>query len=70
MAEECKRNHVPGIIDVHAVISDACRVGRGEDGAEVETLRRVSDALRSLFRAWPIGRGVKIHVQVSIERER
>ncbi len=59
---------VPGIKAVHAIISDACRTGRGEDGAIEEALRRIRQEYDACRPAWPVGKGARFHVVLTVER--
>ena len=59
---------VPGMQAIHAVISDDCRKGRGDNGAIEEALDRARKELRACMGGWQQGRGAKFHVVVTVER--
>lgn len=58
---------LPGLKATHAIISDACRTSRGEEGAIDEATRRVRDEFLACVRAWPLHKGVKFHVVLTVE---
>ncbi len=60
--------NVPGTAAVHAVISDACREGRGDAGAIDEAVERIRRGYLQVAEGWPVGAGAKIHVVLLVER--
>ena len=63
-------SRIPGIPAKHAIISDDCRRGRGDDGAIDEAIRRMREAYDQLMKCWPVGRGTKFHVVLTVECDR
>jgi hypothetical protein len=59
---------MPGMQAMHAIVSDECRKGRGDDGVIDEVVRRLSESMRATLKGWDLGRGVKIHVGMTVER--
>lgn len=59
---------IPGVPAKHAIITDTCRTGRGEDGAIDEALKRLRDEYLNCARGWPVGKGVKFHIALIVER--
>lgn len=59
---------IPGAAFYHGVISDECRKNRGERDALMESLDRLWNKYDDLKKAWPIGKGAKIHVALCLER--
>jgi len=57
-----------GIPALHAWVTDDCRKMRGDDGAIEEVLRRLRNELQLTMSGWSMGRGIKIHVGMTIER--
>lgn len=61
---------LPGIKARHAVISDLCRSGKGDEGAIDEALARLRETYLECVAGWAReGRaGVKYHVALTVER--
>jgi hypothetical protein len=59
---------VEGICAKHAIITDVCRRNRGDEDAVEEALLRARNALSLAMKGWDVGRGVKFHVVVTVER--
>ncbi len=60
---------IPGLCARHIIIKDACRELRGDKGAIDEALGRARDALEKAIKGWgPPGRGMQLHVVVTVER--
>ena len=58
---------VRGLKALHAIITDACRQGRGNEGAIDEALRRIRQEYLACVAAWPLNRGVKFNVVLTVE---
>ena len=54
-----------GIKACHRIISDDCRKRGGQEMAEV--IAEVAIALGELYRHWPVGKGAKFNVVVTVE---
>lgn len=61
---------VPGIKAQHAVISDDCRLNRGNRGAVDEAIARVRVEYESLLEHWPIGKEAKFHLVLTVDYPR
>lgn len=59
---------IPGTKTKHAIISDDCRTGRGEDGAFEEAVSRLRDEYKALCNGWPVGTKSLMHVVLTLER--
>lgn len=59
---------LPGMTAIHAIITDDCRTGRGDEGAVDEALKRAREELKLCLGGWEHGRGAKFHVAVTVER--
>ncbi len=62
------KTEIPGISAAHAIITDACRVNRGDAGAIDEALARAKNALGQIVEGWEPGKGARFHVVVTVER--
>lgn len=60
--------NIPGITARHAIITDNCIAGRGEEGAADEALARCKQSLMESIKGWRGHSGVKFHVVVTVER--
>lgn len=59
---------VPGLKAKHAIVTDACRELRGDEGTVDESLARLrAEALLALA-GWPPGEGTRFHFVLSVER--
>lgn len=59
---------IPGIKALHAVITDACRQGRGEEGAIDEALARLRDQYLGLAKFWSDKGGVQFHLVLTVDK--
>ena len=59
---------IPGIKALHAVISDNCRIARGQEGAIDEALLRLRESYMEIVDAWPTGKGTNFHLILTVER--
>ncbi len=59
--------YISGSVE-HAIISDDCRNNRGDRFAMDDALRRLQDAWSKVSRSFPIGKGVKFHVVLIVEK--
>lgn len=59
---------IPGQLALHLVVSDACREGRGEQGAIDEAVERLRREYAHLLTGWPAGSGVRFHIALTVER--
>ena len=66
---EPPKTFLPGVKAKHAVISTACREGRGDDGARREAIARIEAELAALLDAWPKDKGATFHVVVLVDRK-
>lgn len=60
---------LPGLKSFHAVITPACRRGRGDQGAINETLTRLAADLVELLGNWPEDREATFHIVTTVDRE-
>lgn len=51
----------------HQIITDDCRKNHGSDNAFEIAIRRLFAEWREVERAWPIGEGTKLHLQLLLE---
>lgn len=58
---------VPGIKAQHAIITDECRAGRGEEGAIDEALARIRAEYLLCVPPWRGTRGVNFHVVLTVD---
>lgn len=58
---------IPGALDTHRWITDECRANRGDEGAAKQAIESAHRAVATLLDAWPKGKGVRIHVVVTVE---
>lgn len=59
------KTEIPGVKSFHRIITDSCRK---RNGAEItEVIDGANKAIDDLYRYWPEGTDVKIHVTVSVE---
>lgn len=58
---------VPGIKAAHAIISTACREGRGDVGAYDEAAARLRSEYEKLLKHWPREKGAKFHIALTVE---
>jgi hypothetical protein len=65
---ESPKTFVPGVKAKHAVISTACREGRGDAGAADEALARLRSELEALLESWPRERGATFHLLLTVDR--
>ena len=62
-------SHIPGTTAKHAIVTDACREARGDEGAVDEALSRLrEESLVYMLPCWPKGKGLKLHFVLSAER--
>ncbi len=59
---------IPGSMAKHAIISDDCRTNRTDAGALDEAFDRVREEYFRCAAGWPIGKGAKFHIALTIER--
>lgn len=59
---------IPGIKAQHAMITDQCRVNRGDIGAIDEALARLRVAAINCLPGWPTDQGVNFHLVLTVER--
>jgi hypothetical protein len=59
---------IPGSIIRHAVISDECRTGHGDQGVADEALARAKESIELILNWWAQGSGAKVHVVVTLEK--
>jgi hypothetical protein len=59
---------IPGTCARRAVITDACRTGRGDMEAFEEAVSRLRDEYRALCTGWPVGKQAQLHVALILER--
>lgn len=59
---------IEGACASHAIITDTCRLNRGDEGVIDETLARTRKALERALGGWPNSAGTQIHVVVTVER--
>lgn len=57
-------SEIPG---PHQIISDECRVNRGEKGAWIIACDRLESEYRAICATFPIGHRAKIHLRLSLE---
>jgi hypothetical protein len=60
---------VPGISALTAVISTACREGRGDAGAIDEALARIREKMLATIPLWPREKGATFFVSFTVDRE-
>ena len=60
---------VPGTQACHKWITDECRAN-GDDQAMEQALGYARRAMERVLDGWPVGKGVRIHVAVTVERPR
>lgn len=59
------KSEIPGVKSFHRIITDSCRKRNGVEIEEV--MAGVNKAIDDLYRYWPEGKDVKIHIAVSVE---
>lgn len=59
---------IPGTTARHAIITDTCRANHTDMGAFEEAVRRLREEYEACLRGWPVGKGVKFHVALLVER--
>lgn len=67
-AKECRKVHMPGSMARHAIISDECRRGHGSIEAFNVAVGQLREAYVRATAGYPIGKDIKLHVMLSIER--
>ena len=58
---------IPGMKAEHAIITDACRENRGDEGAFDEAVRRLREQYIACVAGWKDRPGVKFHVALTVE---
>lgn len=61
------KTKVPGIKAHHRIITDTCRQNKGPAAID-EALASAREELGILDENWDVGKGVKLHVVVTVER--
>lgn len=61
---------IPGQCALHAVITPACREGRGDHGAIAEALARIRREMVATLPNWPIDSGAQFHLVFTVERKK
>lgn len=59
---------IPGLKARHAIIKDACRTSRGNEGAIDEALARLKEEYLSCVDGWEIGKGAQFHLVLTVEK--
>ncbi len=62
------KTFLPGVKAKHAIISTACREGRGDEGAAFHAIAQLSDELFALMDAWPCEKGATFHLVLTVDR--
>lgn len=65
---EGPKTFLPGVKAKHAIISTACRENRGDEGAALEAVGRITDELFALMDNWPKERGAAFHLVLTVDR--
>jgi hypothetical protein len=58
---------VPGVLDTQRWITDDCRARHGDSGAAKEAIESAHRAVATLLDAWPVGKGTRIYVTVTVD---
>ena len=59
---------LPGLLSTHQRITDECRADSGDDGAIAEVILRLREHLESTLSGTKLGKGMKIHIGMTVER--
>jgi hypothetical protein len=62
------QTQIPGAKARHAIVTDACREKRGDIGALEEAISRILATYLEVVAGWPVGKGVRIHLALTVER--
>lgn len=65
---ESPKTFLPGLKAKHAIISTACREGRGDSGAAEVAIGCIHRELTTLLENWPKEKGASFHVVVTVDR--
>ena len=56
----------PGVSARHAIISDQCRINRGNEGAIDEALARIREEFLQIAPKWELGNNTTFHVVLTV----
>ena len=55
------------LVASHQIVSDACRSGRGDEGAGDEAVRRLVEEYRACLKGWGQTPGTRFHFVLAVE---
>ena len=62
------KTFLPGVKAKHAIISPACREGRGDAGAAEAAIGELHRELTELLGNWPADRGATFHLVLTVDK--
>ena len=65
---ESPKTFLPGVKAKHAIISTACREGRGDAGAAEHGIAELHRKLTELLERWPAEKGATFHLVLTVDR--